>query len=61
VFGEIGVLENVLDLPQQALFQILHHDKEVLIPVVEEVIMQVDRARRTIYIRAPEGLIDLYL
>ncbi len=61
VFGELGIIEDILDLPKQALFQILYNDKEILIPVVDEVIREVDRTNRTIHIHAPEGLIDLYL
>ena len=61
VFGELGIIEDILDLPKQALFQILYNDKEILIPVVNEVILEVDRTNRTVHIHAPEGLIDLYL
>ncbi|MFC2101883.1 ribosome maturation factor RimM [Bacteroidota bacterium] len=60
-YGEIGIIENVLDLPQQALFQIRHQHKEVLIPIVDEVILKVDRKAQVIHIQAPEGLIELYL
>ena len=33
--GDIGVVEDVLDLPHQALFQIRFGEKEILIPVVD--------------------------
>ncbi|MFH1295775.1 MAG: ribosome maturation factor RimM [Bacteroidota bacterium] len=61
VFGELGIIEDILELPRQSLFQIRYQHKEILIPVVDEVIREVSRANQTIYIRAPEGLIDLYL
>lgn len=61
VYGELGIIESILDLPQQALFQIRYHKKEILIPVVDEVIVKVDRVARTLQIRAPEGLIELYI
>ncbi|MBL7138007.1 MAG: 16S rRNA processing protein RimM, partial [Bacteroidales bacterium] len=38
-----------------------YQDKELLIPVVDEVIREVDRTNQTIYICAPEGLIDIYI
>jgi len=60
-FGPVGLLEQVLELPQQDLFQIRSNKKEVLIPVREEVIHLVDRIHRTLYVKAPEGLIELYL
>ena len=34
---------------------------EVLIPIVDEVIKEVDREHKTIRVAAPNGLIDLYL
>lgn len=61
VFGEIGIIESILELPQQALFQIRYQKKEILIPAVDEVIVKVDRSARTMHIRAPEGLIGLYI
>jgi 16S rRNA processing protein RimM len=59
--GEIGVIEDVLDLPHQSLFQIRFGDKEILIPVVDEVILKVDKTNKLLLIRAPEGLIEIYL
>ena len=34
---------------------------EVLVPVIDPVIDKVDRKLKTIFITAPNGLIDLYL
>lgn len=60
-YGEIGLIEDVLELPHQSLFQIKWGDREILIPVVDEIIKQVDREHRIVKIEAPEGLIDIYL
>jgi len=59
--GELGIIENMIVLPEQTLLRILHHNKEILIPVVEEIIVKIDRRGKRVYIDAPEGLIDLYL
>lgn len=59
--GDIGVVDSVLDLPHQALFRVMHGEREILIPVVDEVIRKVDRKKRQLMIEAPEGLIELYL
>ena len=59
--GMIGKVESVLDLPQQALMQIRHGEKEILVPMVDEVLLKVDRKKKEIHIRAPEGLIDIYI
>ncbi len=59
--GDIGTIASVIDYPAQALFQIMKNGKEILIPIIDEVLEKVDRQEKTIYIKAPNGLIDLYL
>jgi 16S rRNA processing protein RimM len=59
--GNIGTVDSVLDLPVQPLFRIILEGKEILVPVVDAVIKKVDRKKKTLFISAPEGLIDLYL
>jgi 16S rRNA processing protein RimM len=59
--GELGPVEEVLDLPMQQVFRILKGECEILIPAVESIILSIDREARTVQIKAPEGLIDLYL
>ena len=61
VYGDIGVLERVLDYPAQPLFQIMKNGTEGLVPVIDQVIDKVDRTLKTIFITAPNGLIELYL
>jgi len=60
--GEIGILENVMDNGPQPIFQIKHSSgKEVLIPILDDFLVEVNRETRTITTHAPEGLIDFYL
>jgi len=60
--GNIGTIKRVLDYPIQSIFEIIHpNQKEILIPITDEVITKVDRATKTIEVTTPEGLIDLYL
>ncbi|MEI7980970.1 MAG: ribosome maturation factor RimM [Bacteroidota bacterium] len=58
--GNIGVIEEILDLRHQSLFQVRLGEKEILIPVVDEIIRRVNRKKRIVEIDAPEGLIDIY-
>jgi 16S rRNA processing protein RimM len=60
-FGEIGIVEKVLEYPKQALLQVMHGDKEILIPIADEIITKVDKENRIMHIKAPEGLIEMYL
>jgi 16S rRNA processing protein RimM len=60
-FGEVGVLESIIDLSINPLIQVLNGDKEVLIPMIKNIITKVDRENKELHLVAPEGLIDLYL
>lgn len=59
--GNIGYIGSILEYPAQPIFQIFQNETEILIPVVDEVIEKVDREEKIMYIKAPNGLIDLYL
>lgn len=41
--GFIGVMEQVIDLSANPLFQIMKDDKELLIPIIDGVVKEVDR------------------
>jgi len=59
--GETGTVTTIMEMPQQSLLVIDFNGKEILIPIVEEIIKKVDKKSKTIHIEAPEGLIELYL
>lgn len=59
--GEIGPIADVLEYPTQAILQVFKDKKEILIPILEHVIQKVDRKAKKLYVKAPEGLIDMYL
>jgi 16S rRNA processing protein RimM len=61
IHGDIGIIENILDYPTQALFQIKKDETEILVPVKDEFIISIDRNSKTVALNAPEGLIDIYL
>lgn len=61
IFGEVGIIEKVLDFPQQVILQVKRGEQEVLIPAREEFIIKIDREAKRIEVQAPEGLIDIYV
>jgi 16S rRNA processing protein RimM len=61
IHGPIGRITAVNDRASQALFEAIKDGKMVLIPVNDDIITRVDRENRTIHVKAPEGLVDLYL
>ena len=59
--GNIGTIASVIDYPAQPLFQIINNKKEILFPIIDKLIDCVDRENSTIFVTAPDGLIDIYL
>jgi 16S rRNA processing protein RimM len=60
-YGEVGILESIVDLQVNPLIQIMKDEKEVLIPLIEGVVVELDRKKKIMTINAPAGLIELYL
>ncbi|MEM6893428.1 MAG: ribosome maturation factor RimM [Bacteroidota bacterium] len=59
--GSLGFVESVNDSGAQDLFEIKKGDIELLIPVSDDIIQNVDRKQKQIHVKTPEGLVDLYL
>lgn len=59
--GNIGIVKAINDQNVQPLFEILKEEKEILVPMIDEFIIKVDRDNQTIILNTPEGLVDLYL
>jgi 16S rRNA processing protein RimM len=59
--GAIGVVEDVIDMTSNPLLQINFNGTEILVPIFDGLIQKVVRKKKELYIKAPEGLIDLYL
>ena len=60
-YGKVGTIVSINDSTAQALFEVENDGKEILIPMNDEFIDKIDRKAKTIFVKTPEGLIDLYL
>jgi 16S rRNA processing protein RimM len=60
-FGPAGIITAVNDSTSQHIFIIDLNGKEVLIPVNDSFIENVDRETKTLHFDVPEGLIEIYL
>jgi 16S rRNA processing protein RimM len=60
-YGDIGQITAINDSASQILFEAKKGNKELLIPVNDEIITKLDRTSKTIHVETPEGLVDLYL
>ena len=58
---EVGEIINVRDTTAQDLFEINSPDgKEILIPVIDQWILEVDDHKKTIRVSLPDGLLDVF-
>jgi 16S rRNA processing protein RimM len=55
----IGIIESVRDVPGQDLFVVKHGEREILIPVIDQFIHKVHKAKSAIQFDLPEGLTEL--
>lgn len=60
-YGYVGSLAGVNDKTAQPLFVVENGDKEILIPMIDDFIKNVDRINKKIVVETPEGLIEMYL
>ncbi len=61
VKGYFGTITSIKENAAQPLFQIHNNGVEILIPLIDDFIVKVDRKNKTIILKTPEGLIDMYL
>ncbi|MEA4983123.1 MAG: ribosome maturation factor RimM, partial [Paludibacter sp.] len=57
--GEIGIINEVDQTTENALFVIIKDEDELLVPVGDEYIQEIDHQQKTITVSLPEGLLDL--
>lgn len=59
--GKLGMVENVYELPRQDLIAMRYQNKEVLIPITDDIVTGVNRESQEIYVGLPDGLLEIYL
>lgn len=59
--GNFGTILRISDNGVQALFEVQKDDAMILIPLIDEFIIEVNRENKSILFNTPEGLIDLYI
>jgi len=59
--GELGEIIEVNEYPQQFVATVSYKDIEILFPLNEDMILEIDEDEATILVDLPEGLLDIYL
>ena len=57
----LAAIEEIIEQPHQLLVKITLQNKEVLIPLHEEVIVKADKKNNQLHVILPDGLLDVYL
>jgi len=57
----LAAIEEIIEQPHQILVKITLQNKEVLIPLHEEVIVKADKKNNQLHVILPDGLLDVYL
>lgn len=59
--GEIGTIHSIIENAAQPLFEIYFGEKQILVPLIDAFILEVNRNLKEIILDTPVGLVDLYL
>lgn len=57
--GELGVIEDFIERPGQDLLIMKYQEKEIFIPVDENIILKMQPRKKVLQVNLPEGLLEL--
>lgn len=58
--GAIGKIENIYLLPTHPVGALMIKGKEVLFPMVDDVVMKIEKRKKILRVNLPKGLIETY-
>ena len=61
VHGELGIIEDVQEFPKQMIAKCMMNEKEILFPLNDEIVVEIDDDQKIVYVDLPDGLLDIYL
>ena len=59
--GVVGKIVSINDTTAQPLFEVLNGNVEMLIPMIDQFLVKIDRANKKVIMNLPEGLVEMYL
>ena len=60
-YGELNTIEEVNEFPMQFIAKCTINNKEVLFPLNDEIVTEIDEDKKIIYLDLPIGLVEMYL
>lgn len=59
--GVVGKIVSINDSTAQPLFEVLNDGIELLIPMIDQFLVKIDRENKKVVMNLPEGLVEMYL
>ena len=59
--GIFGKIVSINDSSAQPLFEVLNGEVEILIPMIDQFLVKIDRENKKVIMDLPEGLVEMYL
>jgi len=60
-FGKVGTITSINDSTAQALFVVDREGSDILIPMIDDFIIKIDRENKNVLVDTPQGLIEMNL
>jgi 16S rRNA processing protein RimM len=59
--GIFGKIVSINDTSAQPLFEIINGNVEILVPMIDQFLVKIDRENKKVIMNLPEGLVEMYL
>lgn len=59
--GVFGKIVSINDTSAQPLFEVLNGTVEILVPMIDQFLVKIDRENKKVMMDLPEGLVEMYL
>ncbi|MEZ4839632.1 ribosome maturation factor RimM [Flavobacterium sp.] len=59
--GIVGKIVSINDSSAQPLFEVVNGSIEILIPMIDQFLVKIDRKNKKVIMNLPEGLVEMYL
>jgi len=59
--GVFGKIVSINDTSAQPLFEVVNGNVEILVPMIDQFLVKIDRENKKVIMNLPEGLVEMYL
>ena len=59
-YGNVGKITDILFYPGNPVFHVKQDQKEIFVPLHEDLIIEIDSHKKLIKVNMPEGLLEIY-